>query len=162
MSYSKKIFLLVLIPLLCFSCSKNQNTKTVTEATYNRELVVGAKKIFVSVADTDEKRQEGLSGQKKLNDEQGMIFIFNTESHPAFWMIDMKFDLDLIWIDKNKITGITPNVPKPDACNEDRKTCLRKLPLYYPPSVVDEVLEVNSGWAEKNNVKVGDEIILKN
>ena len=76
-------------------------------------------------------------------------------------MVDMKFNLDLIWIDKNKVIGITPNVPMPPPCNQTTQLCNSKLPLYYPPSVVDSVLEVNEGWAKKFNINVGDNLVVK-
>jgi uncharacterized membrane protein (UPF0127 family) len=66
-------------------------------------------------------------------------------------MKGMKFDLDLIWIKNNRVIGITSNVPHPKNENDE-------LPLYPPPSEIDMVLEVASGFSEKNNIAVGDTI----
>ena len=81
-----------------------------------------------------------------------MLFDFKQSTQPSFWMKDMNFSLDLIWISQNKIAGVTENVPAPSNKNQ-------KLPLYSPPSPIDQVLEVNAGWAKKNNIAVGDEVI---
>lgn len=160
MMFTKKILIFISITLLSASCGTQQTIKLAGDANYNRELFVGSKKIFVAVADTNSKREQGLSGTKNLAEDTGMIFIFNSETRPAFWMKDMNYNLDLIWINKNKIIGITADVPAP-TCNLSLETCNSNLPLYYPPSLVDQVLEVNAGWAKKNDIKIGDLIDLK-
>ena len=101
--------------------------------------------------------EQGLSGRPRLTNSQGMLFNFGTSTTPGFWMKDMNFDLDFIWIRDGKIIGITPNVPAPA---QDKKFDTASLPTYYPPSAVNQVLEVNAGWAEKNNVTVGDAALL--
>jgi uncharacterized membrane protein (UPF0127 family) len=87
-----------------------------------------------------------------------MLFDFgdNAEVRPGFWMPDMNFNLDFIWIDQNQVVGITPNVPKPSSPDAATST----LPIYYPPSPVNWVVEVNAGWAEANKIKTGDEVKL--
>ena len=97
------------------------------------------------------------AGRKSMADNQGMLFEFSPPSQPAFWMKQMNFNLDFIWIKNNKIIFITENVPAPVRINSQLRI---HLPLYYPPSTVDEVLEVNAGWAKKNNIAVGDEVKL--
>lgn len=168
---SNKIILLI-ISLALMSGGCNQKT----EPPYSTALEVGGKKIFVEIVNTLEKMQQGLSGREKLDDGQGMLFDFSglPEKRPGFWMKDMKFDLDLIWIKNNpstpstdaqgrpeetrgatssgRIVGITPNVSRPKSVDD-------KLPSYYPPDDIDQVLEVVAGWSEKYKIKVGDRII---
>jgi uncharacterized membrane protein (UPF0127 family) len=150
--------LLVALGLLAAGCqAANQSPG------YTTPLKVGGTKIFVKVAKSDEEKRQGLSGQEKLRDEQGMLFDFTqeAEARPGFWMKEMKFDLDLIWIKKNpstgsgRIIGITANVPSPKNADD-------KLPLYSPPSPIDMVLEVTAGWSERHKVKVGDEVEFVN
>ena len=91
-----------------------------------------------------------------MADDQGMLFDFGpTPASTPFWMKDMNFNLDFVWIAGNKVVGITPNAPAPLSPTEN-------LPLYYPPEPVNQVLEVNAGWAKKNNVSVGDGVNLAN
>jgi uncharacterized membrane protein (UPF0127 family) len=88
-----------------------------------------------------------------------MLFDFGseTEAMPRFWMKDMRFDLDIVWIKDNKIIGIAKNIPKPAAGTADEK-----LPTYSPPSPIDQVLEVNAGWTDKYKIKTGDEVRYEN
>lgn len=168
---------ITLITSVIVLMSAGCNVQNQAQTAYNKELSVGNKKIFVEVADTPQKKQQGLSGREKLNDDQGMLFDFGTLSsstsakatadlqkgegaRPAFWMKEMKFDLDLIWIRNGKIIAITPNVPAPQIKNKGLKTKDNVLPLYYPPDEIDHVLEVNAGWSRENEVGVGDEIKL--
>jgi hypothetical protein len=108
--------------------------------------------INVEVAKTTDERSKGLSNREKLNDDSGMIFVFTKDSKPTFWMKDTKIALDIIWINDNVITGIERNVqPEP----EKDDTELKK---YTPSSPIDYVLEVNAGFSDKNNIKVGQMI----
>lgn len=148
---NKIIFLIIALFLISNGCNQK------TAPPYSILLEIGNKKIFVEIVNTPERMQQGLSGRKKLNNDQGMLFDFSglQERRPGFWMKDMKFDLDLVWIKDKKIIGITPNVPRPKSVDD-------KLPSYYPSGDINQVLEVNAGWSEKYKIKVGDEIKLKN
>lgn len=145
----KKIAILASLLFLASGCDQltpNNN--------YTRGLQVGSAKIFVEVADTAAKKTQGLSDREKLTEAQGMLFDFRAdgEVRPIFWMKDMKFDLDLIWIRQGEIIFVTPNVPVPRAGEG--------LTEYYPPSEIDMVLEVNAGWSERNEIKIGDLVFL--
>lgn len=106
--------------------------------------------------------ETGLSGRQTLGKNEGMLFDFKTPKNDLFfWMKDMLFDIDIIWIADKKIIGITPNIPSPE---KDKGLEIKdlRLPAYSPPSDVDQVLEVNAGWSEKNKIKIGDEVKLVN
>jgi uncharacterized membrane protein (UPF0127 family) len=107
--------------------------------------------IQVEIADTPALRQRGLSGRKHLAENAGMLFIFERPDYHSFWMKDMNFPLDLIWILNGKIVDITSRVPPPSG-----PVC--KFTHYRPSSPANRVLEVKAGVAEKCGVKVGDEI----
>jgi uncharacterized membrane protein (UPF0127 family) len=95
-----------------------------------------------------------------MDQDQGMLFDFGqgASTDTGFWMPDMKFNLDFIWIKNNKVIGITSNVPAPASPT----TPLLSLPVYYPPSPIDRQVEVNAGWAKKNNITIGDNVTLLN
>jgi uncharacterized membrane protein (UPF0127 family) len=126
---------------------------------YHTPLQVGKQELYVKVAKTLAEQTQGFSGADPISDNQGMLFDFTLDPGiKTFWMKDMNFDLDLIWIQKHKIIGITQQVPHPK-----KNTPESKLSLYHSPGVADMVLEVNSGWAEKNKIKVGDAVrLIKN
>jgi uncharacterized membrane protein (UPF0127 family) len=161
----KKIYFLILIVFASASCQINSpaqfsNTKKIPESHYNKSLLVGTKKIYIEVVTTPADMALGLSGRQKLTDEQGMLFDFKTPQPVNFWMKDMLFDLDLIWIKNKKIVGIQSNAPAP---RNDESLTDDMLPRYAPPSEVDMVLEVNSGWSERYKITAGNEIkILQN
>lgn len=113
------------------------NTKTLT---------IGQTNLTVEVADTEASRTQGLSSRRDLSDHAGMLFVFDKPGFYGFWMKDMKFALDLIWIDETwKIVDLTKNAsPK-----SFPGTYMSSEPVRY-------VLEVPAGFANKNNLKIGD------
>lgn len=130
-----------------------------TQTSYTTPLKVGDKNILVEVANTDSSREQGLATRSNLANNNGMLFDFSNTSisFPSFWMKNMNFSLDLIWINNKKIVGITTDVPPPTA---EQNLDDSKLPTYYPPTNITSVLEVASGWTKKNNVHIGDVITL--
>ena len=105
----------------------------------------------VELADTAVKRAQGLSGRDSLPENRGMLFIFPEETLPTFWMKDMKFSLDFIWVRGAKVVTLHPNVPSPEATATD-------LALYSPSEPIHFVLEVNAGFIAKHHIAVGDSI----
>ncbi len=107
----------------------------------------------VEIADTIPLRTQGLSDRPSLETNKGMLFIFPSAQGTPFWMKDMHFSLDFVWINGNMVVGTTVNVPSPGP-----KTSLLSLPLYYPPSSVDKVLEINAGEVAKWGIQAGDTV----
>src|SRR3989344_6103875 len=121
-----------------------------------KTLTVKNKTINVEVVDTKDKRAKGLSGREELLADSGMLFIFDTKDITAnFWMKDMKIAIDIIWINDNKVVKIDKSVPIPAEGISDNK-----LSVYSPGQPIDYVLEVNSGFSDLNNIKVGDNVDL--
>lgn len=111
-------------------------------------------KILVEVATSTVAIQRGLSGRTSLDADRGMIFVFPKPDKYRFWMPDMHFPIDIIWINSGKVVGITKN-----ASNEfDPVNSL----FYMPPEPAQYVLEVNAGFAENRNINIGDEVVLNN
>lgn len=115
-----------------------------------KEITVGQNKFKVEVADTPALQTRGLSGHKLLLENQGMLFIFNKPTMPGFWMKDMNFPIDIVWISNGKVVGVAENL-LPDN--------LPSRPLYYPPSIIDRVLEISAGSVLKYNIKIGDRVL---
>lgn len=113
-------------------------------------LYLGGQKFTVGVADSMALRAAGLSGRSGLRDDEGMYFIFNSPGKHSFWMKDMEFPIDIVWIKGDRVVGFSENVqPEPN------KTIFG-LTIYRPPEEVDRVLEVSAGTAAKYGWKVGD------
>lgn len=126
---------------------------TISPQATKQQIFIENTKIDAIVASTAETRTKGLSGYTSLKENEGMIFVFDTKDvTPIFWMKDMLIPIDIIWIDDNKIVKIDKNLKAPTKGTPDNK-----LQLYKPGVKVDYVLEVNAGFSEKNNFKIGSE-----
>ena len=102
----------------------------------------------VQIADTEPRRVRGLMFQDELPSNQGMIFVFDNPGLYSLWMLNMQFSLDMIWFDGDgKVIHIEKDVP-PCKTPLEITTCQSINPdgqsLY--------VLEVTSGFVEKNNI----------
>jgi uncharacterized membrane protein (UPF0127 family) len=64
----------------------------------NQVVLVGEIPIIVDVADTQIERVQGLSGRSKMDNSNGMLFVFDTADYHEIWMKDMLFPIDIIWI----------------------------------------------------------------
>lgn len=109
---------------------------------------IGGQKLKVDLAISDLEKQKGLSVKEILPEDEGMLFLFDQPRKYAFWMKDMKFDIDILWLDKDgQIVYIAKNVTP------------ESYPKTFIPSVdASYVLEVVSGFSTKNNLKVGDKV----
>ena len=114
-------------------------------------LGVEGRSITVWIADTPEKQAKGLMGITHLDDGAGMLFVFADAVPQVFWNKDTLIDLDIIWISGARIVGIS-HLPKQRG--EDTVHVASE-------SVVDMVLEVPAGWAERNNVTVGSVVSMQ-
>jgi len=118
-------------------------------------ISINENKLYIELADTPNELAKGLSGKEGLNENEGMLFVFEEDSRPSFWMNDMSFSIDIIWINDGKITQVHQNVPFPNTNSDDSS-----FPLYKPLGNIDYVLEVNAGYFKKHNIAIGDEVDL--
>jgi len=115
-------------------------------------VVVGDVKVKVEVARELAELAKGLGGREKLDENHGMLFVFETPGEPAFWMKDMKFPIDIIWIMGDEVVDIAPNLPVVAA---------EFLSTYTPKDPANYVLEVNAGFVEEHGIKVGDTVDIR-
>jgi len=115
---------------------------------------IGETTFTVEVADSLKARARGLSGRASLPPGSGMLFIFEGTGIHAFWMKDMMFPLDLVWIGEQcAVEHLTPDVPPPTPEQADSD-----LPRFRSPLPVKYVLEINAGQAAAGNIQVGDPV----
>jgi uncharacterized membrane protein (UPF0127 family) len=107
--------------------------------------------LLVELAQNTKQWEKGLSGRTDLGELDGMIFIFPHYHIPIFWMKDMHFPIDMIWISNGQVVDITHSAPV-EASD--------KLPTYSPKVPVNMVLETRAGWAIENNIQIGDQLTL--
>jgi uncharacterized membrane protein (UPF0127 family) len=117
-------------------------------------VIIGSINILVEVAKTEAAKTKGLSGRLALDKDKGMLFVFSKPDFYRFWMPEMRFPIDIIWINDQKVVGITPDVShnfdplKPD--------------IYSPARPAQYVLEVNASFSAEKNIQVGDAVVFKN
>lgn len=91
--------------------------------------------------------------RESLCPDCGMLFVFPRQERYAFWMKNMRFPLDFIWIGEDKkVSAIITDVPP---CSGDY------CPTVASGEKVKYVLEVNAGFAAKHNIKVSDKVKFK-
>ncbi|MEA3322616.1 MAG: DUF192 domain-containing protein, partial [Patescibacteria group bacterium] len=96
---------------------------------------------------TTEQRQQGLSGQETLCEKCGMLFVFDTVDNYTFWMKDMNFDIDIIWMRDDVVVDISDNV--------SHETPEK---IVWTMELVDKVLELPAGSANKFGIIVGNSV----
>ena len=104
--------------------------------------------IKVDLVLTPIEQERGLSGRLGLDDNEGMLFIFSRSDKYNFWMKDMNFPLDIIWISGDMKVIYIKKDARPELYPE----------AYGPEEDAKYVLEVVSGFSDRNNLRVGDEI----
>jgi len=116
-------------------------------------------KFNLLVAKSDKDKQIGLSKYNNLAQDKGMVFVFEKPGIYPFWMKDMKFPIDIIFIretlnpsgiSQNKIVTIYKNLP------------INNLTIYSPTQEADKVLEINANLSDKYGFNLGDTVTFKN
>lgn len=119
-----------------------------------KAITINNATVRAELADTPEKKIQGLSGRQPLKVGEGMLFTYDHLQIPGFWMKDMQFAIDIIWIRDSEILGIDANVPFPESPDDELK-------IYRPPKAINYVLEVPAGWVAQHAVETGQQVMLK-
>ena len=113
---------------------------------------IGTARFAVETACDAAAIQQGLSGRPSLAEGTGMLFLFPKPYRYRFWMPDMHFPLDIIWIAHGAVVAITEEVPPEDD---------REHPDFYEPSEPAQyVLEVNAGTVAREHIRVGNPVVF--
>lgn len=105
----------------------------------------------LTAAKTPKEQQVGLSEKTSLPQDEGMLFTFGKPDYYSFWMKNVKFPIDIIYINKNRIVTIIDNAQPPKSAEES-------LPIYKSDGPADTVLEINAGLSKKYGFKKNDEV----
>ena len=120
-------------------CGAYRNDKTVQ---------VGSTKIQAELAKNSDQQQQGLGNRPCIEKNQGMLFVFNKPRRYPFWMKDMRFPIDIVWIGADhKVVGLDVNLQ----------------PSTYPDSFeaakpVQYVLELQANRADSLGLVLGTPI----
>ncbi|MCX6811844.1 MAG: DUF192 domain-containing protein [Candidatus Berkelbacteria bacterium] len=156
----KKILVIIVIIIIVAGISlliykfwphkTNENSQMKSPQVEYSQVQIGGQEIHAEVADNEELRMKGLSGRESLGNNDGMLFVFEKPDIYPFWMKDMNFAVDIIWIKDKKIVDIVKDAEPPSVAG--------KTISYTPKAEADIVLETVAGFCEENGVKIGDEV----
>lgn len=113
-------------------------------------ITVGNTSVTVEVADTQSEREQGLGERDSLPQNHGMLFDFKADNKWQMWMLKMRFDIDMAWLDETgKVVYIREDLT-PDTFPN----------VFIPDKDARYVLEVNAGALKAAGLKVGDTVRL--
>ena len=105
-------------------------------------------RLEVEIADTEELRSRGLMNRRHLDENAGMLFVFERETRPSFWMKNTSIPLSIAFIASD---GTIRQI-------EDLQP--RSLDTVESARTVRFALEVNRGWFAARNVRPGDRVVI--
>jgi hypothetical protein len=111
-------------------------------------VVIDGTYINVELAQTDMQRAQGLSGHKPLASNEGMLFFFAQPGQYGFWMKDMLFPIDIMWISADKKIVHIEHDLSPETYPQ----------VFTPKEQAQYVLEVSAGLTDKNKWREGDQV----
>ena len=114
--------------------------------TTSRPIVINGHSFVLDVANTEALREKGLGGRESLASDRGMLFAFDGPGVYPFWMKDMKFPIDIVWLRAGSVSDVV-TLPAP--------TGTAYIPTHVPSGPADAVLEFNAGIAEKTGLFPG-------
>jgi len=114
---------------------------------FNKQVI---RKIEVEVANTYSERMQGMMYRTHMDNDRGMLFIFEEPEHKSFWMKNTILPLDIMFIDS---AGVIDTIYRKTTPYSEKSLPSRKR--------VQFVVEVNGGWSDKNGVKESDLIEFK-
>ncbi|MCA9327149.1 DUF192 domain-containing protein [Candidatus Saccharibacteria bacterium] len=104
----------------------------------------------LDIGSTDAEQEQGLGGRDSMDTDKGMIFVFEKPAVECFWMKDMQFPLDIIWLNELKrVVHIEANV-SPDTYPKQ----------YCPSEQARYVIELNAGEAARSGIKTNQTLRL--
>jgi len=137
---AKIVFLVFLFILFLFGIIQSNQT---IDICFNNHC------FSTEVVKTEQKREKGLMFRENMDLGKGMLFVFDKERERSFWMKNVLFPLDIIWIDQDKeIVFIKKNAqPCKDLCEGIK-----------PNKKAKYVLEINAGAVDEIGISVGDKL----
>jgi len=140
--YNSFVILIVFVVALFLLLNNTGDLKNI------KQVRISGEEIQVELALTQEERLQGLSNRTNLNPGSGMLFIFEQSGEHPFWMKEMNFPLDMIWINENMKVVYIKNNAQPNDYPQ----------IYGKGYDAKYVLEVVADFIEQHNLKIGDSV----
>lgn len=145
-SNNKKIIIILLVIVIALSAFFIFTKKNMKSA----KVCFKSNCFYVELATSPEQQKAGLMFRDFLDEDKGMLFVYQQKGAHRFWMKNTKIPLDIIWMLSNEVVFIGANAQPCPAEGE----CIS----IDPQKEADSVLEINAGLAEKMGLKIGDKL----
>jgi len=147
MGYSFKFLfgltLLLIIAILILTSKTNK--------TQSKLIVENKTTIAITLANTEEKKIQGYSQHLPISYQEGMLFVYDQPNFYSFWMKDMLFDLDFIFIKDQRIVDLVEDVKAPPNNHG-------QIEYINSKKIFNKVLEVRSGFIKKYKTEINNRI----
>jgi len=111
-----------------------------------RTLTIRDQKLVVEVASTPETRATGLMNRFSLQQDHGMLFVFEAPQPLAFWMKDTYIPLSIAFVDqRGRILNIEDMRPKDESTHSSKGTAVYAI-------------EMRQGWFAAHGIATGDAV----
>lgn len=111
---------------------------------------IGNQSFYLQKAESNADKEKGLGQKNCVNDNEGMLFVFGYPNQYPFWMKDMRFPIDILWLD---LQGRVVDMKKSVEPATFPETFINAQPASY-------ALELNAGQADKLGIWQGSRIIF--
>jgi uncharacterized membrane protein (UPF0127 family) len=115
-------------------------------------VTIRGQRVNVEIVQTPEQQSLGLGRRDSLAWDHGMLFLYDEAGFYGFWMKEMRFSIDIVWIRGDRIVDITHRIPFTPGENG---------PTVRPREIADRVLEVPAGYAQARGWRAGDRVTLE-
>lgn len=136
---------ILFICLFSMGCSQNESVAIFSTSN-------GPKKVLLELAKTKKEKERGLMFRSGLGEDQGMLFFFDGDTHPSFWMKNTYLSLDILFLSEGGVVK--------DFLERLPPCALDPCPSYTSRSPARFVLELRAGFVEKHHIRRGDRVKL--
>ncbi len=135
----RKLIILIFFIIILSGCAQNAF----------RRVCINQVCIKAELALTHSEQERGLMYRRSLAKNCGMLFIFREDNFYSFWMKNVRFPLDMIWINQDKVVvDITNSAP---ICSDSCESIMPREKVRY-------VLEISSGFTLSHRIHIGDKV----
>jgi hypothetical protein len=107
-------------------------------------VVFGSDTVTAEVSDTDAERERGLMFRERIEEGEGMLFVWVDEDIRSFWMRNTYIPLDVAFLDRS---SVVLNIRQMEPETED---------LHYSEGPAMFALEVPRGWLALKGIGPGN------
>jgi uncharacterized membrane protein (UPF0127 family) len=112
-------------------------TTAETSAYQTTSLKLGGTTFDLDIADTPAKKELGLGKRPILAVDRGMVFPYDKPGKLCYWMKDMHFAIDILWLEKSLSPDTYPQT-------------------FCPDELAKYVVELPAGVSDQAGLRAGD------